>query len=200
MNRRLPVSAFVLAVSCILFAGCAARPSYRTKSNEPLEGSITNSLREIWVMLDDAMGETDTFPTNLADAQRLALSPVDPHLFICPGTGSRVGPISILNEWADYIYNGNVWEGVPRTVLLASPPENHRGMFGYVLCIDGYVARLPATEVRRLISDPWALATNASPENIEYSKKGAILNIPKRLRQYYYVPAQTRSSNPPRPT
>jgi hypothetical protein len=128
------------------------------------------------------MGKNDSFPKTLAKLSRPNL---DNNLFVCPGTGSQAASMRTVEEWADYIYIGNVWEGVSRTALVLSPPENHGGDYGYVVCVDGYITRLPAAQCRPLVKEPWRMNTNASASNIDYLKNRVSVRVPKRLRPYY---------------
>ncbi len=93
-----------------------------------------------------------------------------------------------VEEWTDYIYIGNAWEGIPRAVLVISPPQNHGGKYGYAVCVDGYITRLTEIQIRALVDEPWGLDTNASVSNINYLKKQIFVNVPKKWRRYYLRP------------
>lgn len=164
----------------LLVSGCVqSLPSAHSESPDVV---VTNNLRQIWSLLHDAMGDGDSFPRTLAELNRTS---VNGNLFICPGIRSQAASMSTVEEWGDYIYIGNVWEGVARAALIISPPENHGGNYGYVVCVDGYMTSLPPAQIRTLVNQPWRLDTNASLSNIDYLKKQLSIRVPKRLRPFY---------------
>lgn len=169
----------------LLITGCFYGPHPISKSHEQIDAeeiSISNNLVCIWSLLHNAAGDRDRFPNSLSE---LKLSPQDEKLFVYPCTGSRPGTPDTIEEWTDYIYVGGVWDGVPKTALIISPPENHQGKYGYVLCVGLWVFRLPPDQVRMLVKEPWLLATNTPPDNVNYLKKQITVHVPKRLQKLY---------------
>lgn len=169
----------------LLCFGCS--PGLLVTSGSP-SVSCSNNLAQIYIVLKDAVGPSGAyFPKTLGD---LSNNP-DPNLFICSGAESRPGKMTDIVEWTDLIYVGNLTDSfIMGAALMISPPENHGGVYGYVLFSDGRVERLPAGQIRQLINDPFMMATlEVSPSdtsyNIEHEKKRAIVNVPKRLNKYY---------------
>lgn len=169
------------ALICLCISGCARTPLSPSADSRSIDVVVTNNLMHIWLILRDTIGECDRFPRSLSELNRLNL---DTNLFVCPSTGSRAGPMQTVEQWTDYIYIGGAWEGIPRTALVISPPENHCGNYGYAICVDGYLTRLTDTQIHSLIEKPWLLDTNASQSNINYLKKEMTVRVPVRLRSY----------------
>jgi hypothetical protein len=144
------------------------------------DATVTNNLWQIWHLLEDIYTESDTFPKSLSQ-----IPAADSNLFVCPGTGSKPGPMATVEDWGDYIYIGGMPDGVPLAALIISPPENHNGKYGYVQCLAGRLVRLPPDEIRKLVSQPLLLDTNASPDGIAYVKEHLSIRVPKRLRDRY---------------
>lgn len=180
---HLTITVWLLFVGVII-SGCARSTTSTADKGRSTDTVVTNNLRQIWFLLRDAMGESDSFPKTLAELNQPGLAR---DLFVCPGTGSRPGPMLSVEEWTDYIYVGAVWEGVPHTALVISPPENHGGKYGYAVCVDGYLARLPAKEIHQLIRRPWLLDTNAPENNLNHLKEQISIRVPKRLRSSYFT-------------
>jgi hypothetical protein len=176
----------VAAASSVLLAAsllsCHERPHSSARGLASSEATVTNSFTQIWALIHDHSADLNRFPESLSAVPTLSSNL---HLFVCPGTGTQPGPTATIEEWSDYIYIGGVWDGVPDCAVLISPPENHDGKSGYVVCVDGRIARLPASKVRLLIREPWLLDTNASVNNIAYLKEELSIHIPKRFRNHY---------------
>jgi hypothetical protein len=167
---------------CLLILGCAKQPFSGANIAQDTDLIVSNQFRQIYVQLRYAMDDSDHFPHSFAELNQLS---VDKNLFVCPGTGSRATALATIEEWTDYIYIGNDTEQVPRAALVISPPENHRGEYGYVLFVDGVILRLPPDQVRMLVKEPWLLATNTPPDNVNYLKKRIAVHVPKRLQTFY---------------
>ena len=90
-----------------------------------------------------------------------------------------------VEDWTDFIYVGNNTEQVPYAALIISPPENYHGDYGYLLTVDGVFLRLPAAQLRKVVEEPWLLATNTPPQNIDYLKRQIVLRVPKRFSVLY---------------
>jgi len=147
--------------------------------------------------LNGAIGGDGCFPETLSNLTQFQVVPkegtnawlmvpdLDSNYFVCPGTGSIPGSISNVEEWSDYIYIGNSKNTIPDVPVLISPPENHNGKYGYIVVPGQATMRLPSSEVRAVIKEPWILATNETPDNIENVKRDIIVNVPRRLRAYY---------------
>ncbi|MGH7993212.1 MAG: hypothetical protein ACREDQ_06830 [Limisphaerales bacterium] len=170
-------------VLMVLGSGCS--PS-STSPGQPTYSYMSNNFFQIYSLLRRG----NILPTKLSELgdpiNSNLFSSEDPNLFICPGTGSRVGPMSKIEEWTDYIYAGQPGaDYLINVAILISPPENHGGKEGYVLFSGGFVSRLPASDVRRLITNPFCMATNETPDNIASARQVTIMSMPKRLRPYY---------------
>ena len=87
-----------LALVCLLGASCARTRFLPAEDSGSADAVVTNNLLKIWDILRNTMGESDVFPRTLAD---LYSSNVDTNLFVCPGTGSRAGPMRLVEEWSD---------------------------------------------------------------------------------------------------
>lgn len=148
----------------------------------PTANWMSNDLQQVFLALRETMASAADFPDSLAKLK----SSVDPRLFVCPGTGSRPGQFAVVDDWTDYVYVGGGSDmGVVDAALVISPPENHEGRCGYVLFSGGTVSRLPADQVRQLIADPFALATNGPAINLAYERQHVVVRVPKRLRPAY---------------
>jgi hypothetical protein len=187
MQFAMPNSRFhgaKLALACILLAavalGCPRTERSTGVDVRSGDATVTNNLWRIWFLLEEMSAESPSFPKSLSQ-----IPDADPKLFVCPGTGSRPGPVATVEEWGDYIYIGNMPDGVPLAALIISPPENHNGKYGYVQCLAGRLVRLPPDQICRLVEQPWLLDTNASPDNIDFVKERISVRVPKRLRNHY---------------
>jgi len=58
----------------------------------------------------------------------------------------------------------------------------------FVLWLTGEVCKFPADSVPTLVSRPWALATNASAEEIHRIMRQAVVQVPAHLRPAYPKP------------
>lgn len=175
------MGALIVGLMSLLVSNCAQKQEV-AKSEPADESVLTNRLWQIWEALHDANVEANRYPTNL---RHLRTNSFDPMWFICPGTGSQPGNLDRPDEWGDFIYVGGVWDGVPLTALLISPPENHDEKCGYVVLVAGSIRRLSPAETRQVIREPWLLSTNATPDNITYLKEKLSINVPRRLQRYY---------------
>lgn len=174
----------IISLSVFFLGGCGKAPklSTQTKQLSANDLAVSNNLVEIWHLLQDATGESDHFPKRFSD---LNLSAETAKLFVCPGTANRPGSLTNIEDWTDYIYVGDAWQAVPFAALVISPPENHQGKFGFVLCQGLIVLQLPPNQIRMLIKEPWLLATNTPSDNIDYLKQRMVVRVPKRLKAFY---------------
>jgi prepilin-type processing-associated H-X9-DG protein len=173
---------------CFLLVCSACSPVLRTERTTTPENSCSNNLARIFVALRDAVGESGAYyPKSFKELP----GSIDPNLFVCSESKGLSGSMSDVEDWTDLIYVGNLtYCGVTGAALVISPPENHGGYYGYVLFCDGSVAKLPAQQVRKLIDDPFAMATlDQSPsntvENIKNERSRAVVNVPKMLKKFY---------------
>jgi hypothetical protein len=171
----------VVSLVSMLVLNCAQKQEV-AKFERTDESVLTNRLWKLWEALHDANVEADRYPINL---RHLRTNSFDPLWFICPGTGSQPGALERVDEWGDFIYVGGVWDGVPLTALLISPPENHSEKCGYVVLVAGSIRRLSPKETREVIKQPWLLSTDATPDNIAYLKEELSVNVPMHLQRFY---------------
>jgi hypothetical protein len=105
---------------------------------------------------------------------------------LCPSRGRSAGALTNIEDWTDFIYVGNIFEGSDdRVAMIICPPENHGGKFGHVVWRTGFVERLPPSNVKSLIKSPWVMATNADEAEISFLKRQVKIRIPKPLMAYY---------------
>ncbi|EEF62440.1 hypothetical protein [Pedosphaera parvula] len=164
-----------------VISGYSQNLSLSPNGMQSTENVVSNNLRQIMFDLRDTMGDSDHFPHSFSGIT----VPVDTNLFVCPGTGSRAGSLASIEERTDYIYAGNNTEQVPRAALIISPPENYDGKYGYVVCTGGEFFHLPPDQVRKLVEEPWLLATNTPAEIIDYMKQRVNVVVPKRFKASY---------------
>jgi hypothetical protein len=122
------------------FFGCAR--DREAKGDGAIEMlTVSNQMKRVYFELRDALGDGDHFPVSFAEMKSRS---VNRHLFILPGSGSKIGNMESVEDWTDFIYVGNNTELVPDVALIISPPENHGGEYGYVVEVDGVFVKLPA--------------------------------------------------------
>src|SRR6266498_2203496 len=184
----------------LVYSACSPSPSSSMQSTDTY---TSNSLAQIHL----ALRRADSFPrslTELGDPVNAKLfTPLDPGLFVCPGTGSKPGLMGEIEEWTDYIYIGGLTDNaLQNAAQIISPPENHNGKCGYVLFVDGSVWRLPPEQVRRLIKNPFSMAAKEPADVVAYENKRITVNVPKRLKLYYpsgdEYPAAAATNNLPK--
>ncbi len=185
MNAACRALSHIALIVCALTVclGCGKGGRETAARPTAIDIATTNRLWHLWQVLNAERAERDRLPSTLSEVA--ALNSVDLNLFICPGTGSQTGSIATVEDWTDYIYVGGVWDGVPLTAAVISPPENHQRKYGYVLCIGGWLKQLPPAQIKQIIREPWLLDTNATGANIDYLKRGISVRIPKRFEKEY---------------
>ena len=173
-----------LLVFCVVMPSILAGCSHDRvkKDNTADTTSISNQLRQVYFKLRAAMDDGDRFPASFS---QLKYAKLDGQLFVCPGSGSRAGTMDTIESWSDFIYVGNDSEGVPELPLLISPPENHRGEYGYIIFVDGRISKTPPEVAARLVREPWFLATNSPPANVEYEKNRISVFVPRKFQSEY---------------
>jgi hypothetical protein len=188
MNRNRSVS-WLVAGTCTLalvVLGSCARSTASVAALSPSvmdqQTRLSNHLYKAWCFLRDAKGEGDTFPRSFAE---LRPNPSQLSLFLCPNSGQSPGSATNIEEWAEFVYVGNNTDQVPRATLMISPPENHHGECGYVVCVDGFIREFPPKFVRELIQQPWKTASNSPPDNLNYMRQRVTVCIPKKWRAAY---------------
>jgi len=64
----------------------------------------------------------------------------DPKTFICPDSGNKAGPLSLVDQWTDYILVTNISPTSSNDLILAyCKPENHKNIGCYTMGKDGRV-------------------------------------------------------------
>lgn len=181
---NLRSGALICIISSLLISGCSSSSLSRANAEVEMDAAVSNQLKQIWAELRGEMGESDHFAKSLVD---LRLPARKRKLFVSPETGSRPGDQNSIEKWTDFIYVGNCSEEVPRAALVISPPENHHGEYGFILCVDGEIFKLPAEQVRMSIATPWLLATNTPQGNLDSLKGRITVFVPDRLRSAYPI-------------
>jgi Ankyrin repeats (3 copies) len=142
-----------------------------------------SNFTEIFWIIRKWVGEGIEYPPSL---DSLAEDTDRADLFVYPDSGHRVGSMTNVEDWTDFIFVGSERDiQDPNVALLISPPENQKGHFGIVLWHGGNSSLVTAQETRRLIDAPWYMATNAPLEQIEYLKRFVTVKVPKRFRGSY---------------
>ena len=178
------VLSFLGALSlALVYSACSPSPSSSTQSTDTY---TSNNLVQIHLLLRGG----NSFPRSLRElgdpVNAKLFTSLNPGLFVCPGTGRKPGLMGEIEEWTDYIYIGGLTDNaLQNAAQIISPPENHNGKYGYVLFVDGSVWRLPPEQVRRLIKNPFSMATNEPADVVAYESKRITVNVPKRLKLYY---------------
>ena len=162
--------------------------------------ATTNNLYQIWQELFALRSTSPWTPETLA---ALNESSVDRNLFVAASSGSRPGLMKDVEDWTDYIYVGGIDIGIDQTVQLVSPPENHRGKFGFVIYVNGVSQLLTPEEIRLRLKAPWMDDHYANSNTVETIKQRMVLRVPKKLESAYppsiYPRAyKTSPSRPPR--
>jgi hypothetical protein len=170
----------------LVCCGCTQVPK---SSGRQLNRYETN-LRNLGIMLHVAEGDGDKYCATFTESaaqfpDKYKASEVKPEYFVCPGTGHRPGSLNAIEEWSDYIYIGNLQDGVMHAALVIDPPENHHNKYGYVLWGDGSVTRESSEQTRRLIADPFCMDNFDNASVINYAKPKIKIQIPERLKRYY---------------
>lgn len=177
---------FVLS-SCCTICVSACRPS-AISPPAPIDTEVSNRLYRVWISLHDQFLESDRFPLSLSG---LKATKIDPAWLVCPGTGSTPGSLTNVESWTDFVYVGGGWDGVPFSAVLISPPENHRGNYGYAIFMCGVVRRFSSAEIAALVKRPWLMASNSDATSIEYLAEGLSVRVPVRYRAKYGTGYQT---------
>ena len=191
MNKLVP--SFALLV--FMVTGCAENVPSSDNDTPTTDVAVSDNLRGILFDLYCTVSESGHFPGRFSGITRYdaeyreqfnkpALD-LNSNYFVCPGTGTHPGNMADVDEWTDFIYVGNVEDTAPEVPLLISPPENHRGKYGYVATSGRGILRLPSNEVRALIIEPWLLSTNETADNIDSIKRSIKVNVPPRLQRLY---------------
>ena len=190
-------AAHSLAAAILLqqyFPADGSRPGLINTSTSPHQLAITQpdleltNLDNLSLLIRYAEGEGDGSPYILQAVAETDLAPpglMKPELFVCPATGHKPGAIKSVSEWSDYIYVGKMADYMIGAALVICPPENHGGKYGYVLFNGVLSSRLPADQVRRLITNPFCMVTNLSEGLIKHSVTNVVIQIPDRLKPYY---------------
>src|ERR1700722_3888512 len=145
-----------------------------------LDPDLAN-LDNLSLLLRYAEGERPEFPDTLQAVAETDLAPpglLKPELFVGPATGHKPGPIKSVSEWSDYIYVGKMPDEMIGAAVVISPPENHGGEYGYVLFNGSWPFRLPADQVRQLITNPFCMATNISADLVNHAMTNVVIHIP----------------------
>ena len=183
-------------ISCVIVF-CGSNRLMFGSNSKRYDIIITNNLKGVMLGLNYTVSDDNHYPEKLSDLVKYKVETqvrikswsivldLNSNYFICPGTGSRAGCISNVDEWTDFIYMGNYADTKTDVPIIISPPENHHGHYGYVVMLGQGIMRLPADQVRALIKKPWLLATNETADGIEAIKRDVIVNVPPRLRVYY---------------
>lgn len=167
---------------CVGVTNCARSPKLSGGVEQPSFATMSNRLRQVWFGLRSVVGDRVAFPNDLSGLDPSILAE---DLFLVPGTGSEPGTFKTIHEWTDFIYVGNSSLDVPFAALVISPPENHHGQYGCVLCVGGSILKLPPAEILRVVQEPWCLATNAPVGVIDEERKRIVVHIPERFRLHY---------------
>lgn len=185
MSRRLRnVGVLILLPLFLLLCGCANRGE--TKNSNDEARIIQTRFKRIFFELRNERGDGDHLPVSFTEIESTG---IDRRCFVCPNSESNIGSMKSIAQWTDFIYFGNCKEYLPDAALIVSPPENHHGEYGYLLNQGGIFFKLPAAQLRRVVAEPWLLATNAPMNNIEDFKKGfreeIVIQMPNRLKNLY---------------
>lgn len=83
-----------------------------------------------------AMDHGDEYPASFCSLTNYV---DDPRCFVCPKTGTKVGAIEAVDQWADYILVTNVtaWSPSSQVLVYCKPGNHHEGI--NVLFGDAYV-------------------------------------------------------------
>jgi hypothetical protein len=181
-----------LSVICLLCAGIglgclpnSSKVKNRLQTSDDIDAVVTNNLTQIYYSLLDEVESGDHFTWSFSNLNSQAS-----HLgvFVSPGSGSVPDSLNTVEKWSDFIYVGNLEDVVPSAAMIISPPENHQGKYGYVMLVGGRLIRLPADQVRAIVSDPCLTATNTLQAKIDLLKQRLTLRVPDRLQRYYPIP------------
>ena len=141
---------------------------------------VSNKFVDCWSVLEYSRGDRDRFPKSLEDIDYKC----DPNLFVVCNSWKKWDDMRNISEWSDFIYVGNVTDGVPDAAVLISPPENHGDDYGMVLLMSGRVLKLDRHSIERLIYEPWRLDTISDPAVLEYLKERLIVHVPAKFSRY----------------
>lgn len=184
--KRIVIAFFIVGS---IFTGC--------KCNErgKIDTLTTNNLNVIMSGLCVARHNDGHYPQMLSELEMFdernrrtnewRVQGLNVTRFVCPGTGTRPGSFSNVDEWTDFIYVGNNIDSRPDVPMIISPPENHDGQYGYVVMPIEGIIRLPSIQVRALINEPWLVATNETEDNLNAIKREISVNVPPKFRPYY---------------
>ena len=128
----IAVAPFVLTAA-ILPMLATARPHHSRASR-----CMSNLSQLGKAMKMYAMDHGDAFPTSFVSLTNYM---DNPKLYVCPYSGTKLGPIETADQWADYILVTNLTERSPSELVHAyCKPGNHRDNKGInVLFVDGSV-------------------------------------------------------------
>jgi prepilin-type processing-associated H-X9-DG protein len=143
----IAVAPFVLAAA-ILPVLAAARPHHSRASR-----CMSNLSQLGKAMKMYSMDHAEEFPTSFLSLTNYVSS--NPKLFVCPHSGTKVGPIETVDQWADYILVTNLTERSFSALVHAyCKPGNHRDNKGInVLYIDGSVTWVQVSDYGTLTCD-----------------------------------------------
>jgi hypothetical protein len=179
-----------------LLAGCKQYSSSPYGRVSATDEAVSNNLACILHDLQGGNGEDGHFPARFSELleidavlreQSHGASSLDlnSNYFVCPGTGTKPGNITNVDDWTDFISIGNSKDFDPAVPVVISPPENHKGKFGYVVTPGQGIFQLPADKVRALVKEPWLLCKDGRGRDVESVKRDIVVNVPPRLRPYY---------------
>src|SRR5262252_6926201 len=97
---RLSFAALCLIVLLFALCGCSRLAPSRKADSDGIDRAVTNSFWQLWeALLLERTERGERFPTRLS---QLVSNNIQPSLFVCPGTGTRPGPLETVDEWTDY--------------------------------------------------------------------------------------------------
>jgi hypothetical protein len=179
-----------------VIVGCEQNTSSLENGTTPTDITVSNNLRSILLNLYCTVNDGGHYPESLSamtkydikiktESNKTSVLDLNSNYFVCPDTGTHAGTMTNVDDWTDYIYVGNSIDSIPSVALIISPPENHHGKYGYVVTPDRGIMRLPPSEVRALVIEPWLLATNETAAHIDDVKRYIKVNVPLKLQPYY---------------
>lgn len=164
----------VSVVLCVLLGGVFF--AYKQTDRDCSEAH----LRGLWI----AAARTKDGFRYPKDFETVAQSVTNLSMFLFNCDTNRVGSVSNLLTWADFIYFGNISEG-SGLPLIISPGENHGGKFAYVVNSYGSLEKVDPDYAARLILQPWLATGNFTENHINRLKKDINLQIPDKFKALY---------------
>jgi len=145
-------------VAGLLFAG-----------DETSRGHCASNLTQLGLSLHLYASEhSGQYPCTLA-----VLMPkhgTDLDVFVCPDTGSKVGPIAELQKWMDYVYVAGLRsDDRPSIAQVIEKPGDHQGAGGNVLYAAGHVEWVADDGLRALLKEPWLKCPRRSGQKVGLS-------------------------------